>query len=156
MDHRRSTAVFSADQRQAVIGEKYNEKAFDNVKRHIPAYTGEVFEEICKQYMWRENIADRLPFYFRDAGRWWGTNPLKKCQQEIDIIAFDDGRAIFCECKWTKEPVEKDVVDTLIEKSMMFNYKEKHFFVFSKSGFTGECRKNAGSNVRLIKFEDMV
>ena len=132
------------------------EKVFDNIEQYIPAYMGEVFEEICKQYMWRENIAERLPFYFKDAGRWWGTNPLEKRQQEIDIIAFDDTCAIFCECKWTKEPAGKAVVDELIEKSKTFNYKEKHFFVFSKSGYTDECKKAAEGNVKLIEFKDMI
>ena len=131
-------------------------KAFDGIKQYIPAYMGEVFEEICKQYMWRENIAERLPFFFNDAGRFWGTNPLKKSQQEIDIIAYDENSAIFCECKWTKEPVERAVVDELIEKSKMFNYEEKYFFVFSKSGFTDDCKKHAKDNVKLIEFKDML
>jgi AAA+ ATPase superfamily predicted ATPase len=131
-------------------------KAFNNIKQLIPAYMGEVFEEICKQYMWKENLAERLPFYFRDMGRWWGTNPVKKCQQEIDILAFDNARAIFCECKWTKEPVTKAVIDELVEKSLIFNYKEKYFFVFSKSGYTDECKKNVESNVKLIEFKNMV
>jgi AAA+ ATPase superfamily predicted ATPase len=130
--------------------------AYEYIERHIPGYMGEVFEEICKQYLWRENLAERLPFYFRDAGRWWGANPIEKREEEIDIIAHDDARALFCECKWTKEPVGKDVLDGLIKKSMMFHHKEKLYCLFSKSGYTDQCKLSAGSNVKLVEFKDMI
>jgi len=137
-------------------------KAYENIEQHIPHYMGEVFEEICKQYMWRENIAERLPFYFREAGRWWGANPIKKSEQEIDIIAYDDTRAVFCECKWWNEPVAKNILNNLIEKSMIFGYREKYYFIFSKSGYmedflqSVEHTKNARQNIRLIDFKNML
>ena len=132
------------------------EKIYNGIEQQISAYMGDVFEEICKQYLWRENLAERLPFYFRDAGRWWGADSIKKSEQEIDIIAFNDDRVIFCECKWTNELVGNAVLDGLIEKSRMFDYKDKHYFLFSKSGYTDKCRANTASNVRLIEFKDMV
>ena len=131
------------------------ERVYSSIEQQIPAYMGEVFEEICKQYIWKENIAGQLPFFFRDAGRWWGTDPIKKCEQEIDIIASDGTKAIFCECKWTNEPVRSSVLDKLMEKSLMFNYKEKYYFLFSKSGYSDECKKNTGNNTALIEFKNM-
>ena len=133
-----------------------SEEVYNSAEQQIPAYMGEVFEEICKQYLWLENSAQRLPFLFHDAGRWWGTDPVKKCEQEIDIIAFSDDRAIFCECKWTNKPVGIAVLDGLIEKSLMFNYKEKYYYLFSKSGYTDGCISGAGKNTGLITFRDMV
>jgi len=130
-------------------------KVYDIIEKYIPHYMGEVFEEICKQYMWVENLAERLPFYFRDAGRWWGPNPIKKSEQEIDILAYSETQAIFCECKWSNQLVGQDVLDGLIEKSMMFNYKDKYYFLFSKTGYTAECIKNAGENIRLIIFDEI-
>ena len=132
------------------------ESVYENIEQQIPAFMGEIFEEICKQYLWNENLAKRLPFYFRDAGRWWGTNQIKKREQEIDIIAFDDTRAIFCECKWTRELAGVDVLHDLIEKSQIFNFEESFYILFSKTGFTDECKSNAGNNVKLIEFKDMV
>ena len=143
-------------QNVSLIHSGAGERAYANIERHIPHYMGEVFEEICKQYMWRENTAERLPFYFQNADRWWGTNPIKKSEQEIDIIAYDDTRAVFCECKWTNEPVGSSVLDGLIEKSTMFSYREKYYFLFSKSGYTEQCGRNAGINTRMIDFVDMV
>ncbi len=131
------------------------DKVYDSIEPYISGYMGEVFEEICKQYLWKENRAERLPFSFRDAGRWWGTNQIKKREEEIDIIAFDDTHAIFCECKWTNEPVGSGTLNGLIEKSAIFGYQEKYYVIFSRSGYREDCKKNAGENVRLIEFSDM-
>lgn len=141
-------------QNSSLIQSGAGKKAFTDIESQIPTFMGEVFEEICKQYLWKENLAKRLPFYFRDAGRWWGTNPLKKSEQEIDILAIGEKSAIFCECKWTNEPVGTGILNDLIEKSLMFDYAEKHYFIFSKSGFTDKCKR--GGNVRLIEFKDML
>ena len=132
------------------------EKVFKSIEQQIPAFMGEVFEEICKQYLWRENLALRMPFYFRDAGRWWGTDPIRKCEQEIDIIAFDNTRALFCECKWTGEPVGSSTLDNLIAKSRMFEHKEKYYILFSKSGYSDECKEKAANNIKLIEFTGMI
>ena len=145
-------------QNAAQIHSGVGERIYSDIERHIPHYMGEVFEEICLQYMWRENKANRLPFFFRDAGRWWGNNPIKKSEQEIDIIAYGDTQAIFCECKWSNALIDVDILDGLIEKSRLFNYKKTWFYIFAKTGFTEKLIKeteNSG-NVKLISFENMV
>lgn len=49
----------------------------------------------------------------KSLGRWWGNDPRKKAQTEIDIMREQDGNsAVFAECKWRNEgalfPVFKD------------------------------------------------
>ena len=128
---------------------------YKNIEPQISDFMGQVFEEISKQYLWRLNLAGAVDF--ASAERWWGTNPHYKKQEEIDIIAYDDGKMIFCECKWRNNKVPKSVVDSLIEKSEMFYGKEKSYIVFSKSGFTDECVKQQdGDKIRLVSLEDMV
>ena len=108
--------------------------------------------------MHRENTIGNLPIQFQDIGRWWGNNPLKKEQQEIDLLAVDENktRAIFVECKWTNDPVSESIVNELIEKAAMFkHYTEKYFYLFSKNGFTPACKNRAGEYVKLIEFKDM-
>ena len=134
------------------------EEVYNRMEDQIPVYMGEIFEDICKQYMHRENAGGNLVFNFQDIGRWWGTNPLKREQQEIDLLAVDETgtRAIFAECKWTNEKMPESVVDELMEKAKMFkNYNEKYFYLFSKSGFTPACQKRTGEQIRLIGFKDM-
>jgi AAA+ ATPase superfamily predicted ATPase len=110
--------------------------AYKNIAPQIPAYMGSVFEEICKQYLWRLNLSNKAPIQFTDAGRWWGNDPRKKAEREIDIIAANREDAIFAECKWRGEAVGADTLDTLIERSELFHYKNRHYYLFAKTGFT--------------------
>ena len=130
--------------------------AYEGIKPQIPAYVGGVFEEICKQYLWRMNTAKETPIMFTDAGRWWGNNPKKKEECEIDIIAADKDSAIFAECKWTIDRIGADVIDTLIERSELFSYREKHYYLFAKTGFTDDvmARADSAENITLVSYKD--
>ena len=90
---------------------------------------------------------------FTDAGRWWGTDKRKKSECEIDIIAANKEDAIFAECKWANEHVGTKIIDTLIERSNLFSYSRKHFYLFAKTGFTGGALADA--NITLISYQDM-
>lgn len=133
------------------------EAVYRSIEPQIPGFMGEVFEDICKQWLWKEAVCDRLPFHIQDCGRWWGTNPIRKEQQEIDILAFDydKEKAIFCEAKWTKEKVGSQTLDDLMDKSKMFDFKDKHYILFSKSGFKADVHKRAGDKVALVEYKDM-
>ena len=108
--------------------------------------------------MKRMNAKFELPFVFREIGRWWGNNPLRKRQEEIDILAVADDAAIFCECTWRNEPLSSDVVEALREKSELFYFAEKHYFLFSKTGFDDRAKKIAQGDefLHLIAFTDMM
>ena len=73
----------------------------------ISDYMGPVFEEICTEYLWRQAKAHALPFIPAVIGKWWGTNPLLKQQDDIDILALDktETEGIFCECKYRNRPM---------------------------------------------------
>jgi len=132
------------------------EGVYENIKSHISDFMGEVFEDICKQYLWKLNREGKLEFAF--AEKWWGTNPQKRQQSEIDIIAYDEKKAIFCECKWRNELVNESIITELIEKSAMFSFPVKEYMIFSKSGFEEECinKYSNSHNVKLISFDDMI
>lgn len=74
---------------------------------------GKVFEEICKQYLWKQLLDGKCPIAFSSLGRWWGNNPAEKSQAEIDIVAQQDkDTALFGACKWTNEKVDLGVLET--------------------------------------------
>jgi len=131
--------------------------AFAQIKPQISAYMGGVFEEICKQYLWQQNIAGALPFLFTDAGRWWGTHQKKKTACEIDIIAANKDDAIFAECKWTNERVGADIVAALLERSGLFNYSKNYYYLFAKTGFTDGARAMADTadNIKLVCYREI-
>lgn len=132
--------------------------AYNRIAPEIPAYMGGVFEEICKQYLWKLLLEGKCAVNFTDLGRWWGANPKTKRQEEIDIMGTDKDAALFAECKWTNEKVDLGVLETLVERSTLFNYKKTHFYLFAKTGFTKGCidKANEMGNVTLIAYEDML
>jgi AAA+ ATPase superfamily predicted ATPase len=133
------------------------EAVYAEIEPEISGFMGEVFEDICNQWMWQESFAGRLPFRFKDCGRWWGTNPLRRVETEIDLLAHskDKTEAIFCECKWTNDKVSEGVIGALIDKSDMFGFDKKHYFLFSKNGYTPAAQNKAGEYIHLIEFDDM-
>lgn len=119
--------------------------AYENVwnKRINPdynTYMGLVFEKVCKEYLLRRNSQGKLPILFTEIGRWWGNDPKKKVQSEIDLIARDRNDFIFCECKWQNSLADLKVLKTLEERAEIFlggreNQGQVKFIIFSKSGF---------------------
>lgn len=133
--------------------------AYRRVEPYLPEYMGGVFEEICRQYLWNQLLNGSCQVSFTDLGRWWGTNPNTRQQEEIDIMGYD-GRntALFAECKWRNEPIDTAVLEKLVERSLLFHHEEKHYYLFSKGGFTKGCQELADSmgNVKLVSYKDMM
>ena len=127
------------------------------VKPQLSDFMGTVFENICQQYLFLPDIYAELPFTISEIGRWWGNNPKERRQEEIDIMAVLDNKALFGECKWKNEKVEREVIDTLLSRGELFQYPEKYYYVFSKSGFREDAVEYSQikENVRLISFEEM-
>lgn len=103
----------------------------------ISDYMGPVFEEICTEYLWRQAKAHALPFIPAVIGKWWGTNPLLKQQDDIDILALDKTEGIFCECKYWNRPMLMEEYDDLVQATSAFpKVTKKHLVFFSKGGYT--------------------
>jgi len=132
---------------------------YDNeIDRHINAYMGYIFEDICFQWLFVQAKRDALPFFIGNVGRWWGTNPKTRLQEEIDIITTRQDSALFAECKFTNSLVDIEVLRNLQRKAEIFDgYKNKFFFLFSKNGFDENLRKAAmiDKNIILTELKDM-
>ena len=132
---------------------------YRRIAPQLDHYMGKVFEEICKQYLWKLLLEGKSPVEFASLGRWWGNDPIEKTQAEIDILAEQDKTAaLFGECKWTNEKVDVGVLETLLHRSRLFSYSKAYYFLFSKSGFTKGCTEKANElgNVTLVEYGDML
>lgn len=135
------------------------ELVYKKIEPQLPDFMGDVFEEICKQYLWRLLSRGEAEVEFTDIGRWWGNDPREKKQVEIDIMgAADERTALFGECKWKNERTDLSVLEKLVNLSELFSYQRKHFYLFSKSGFTKACEERAAKmgNVTLVTYESMI
>ena len=72
-------------------------------------------------------------------------------------MAYKNRDAIFAECTWTNEKVNLKILNQLIEKSKIFNYKNNYYYIFAKSGFKKSIVEfvQNNKNVKLFFFEDM-
>lgn len=132
---------------------------YSRVEPLLSDYMGKVFEEICKQYLWKQLLLGKTPLVFSNLSRWWGNDPIEKKQTEIDIVGEQDkDSALFGECKWTNEKVDVGVLELLVKRSQLFHYKTTYLYLFSKTGFTSGCVELANrlGNVTLISYTDMV
>lgn len=142
----------------SIISRGATDLAYKRIAPELSSYMGGVFEEICKQYLWKLLLDGKCAVNFSDLGRWWGTNPKTRIQEEIDIMGTDKDSALFAECKWTNEKVDLGVLETLVERSNLFNDRKKHFYLFAKTGFTKGCTDKAMEmgNVTLVEYADML
>ena len=127
------------------------------VKPNMSDYMGRIFENICQQYLYHPQVYATLPFLPGNIGRWWGTDPVKKRQEKIDIMAIQDTHALLAECKWRNAPVNQEILEQLVDKGRLFHYDKISYFLFSKTGFTEDVLKynETDSSLYLVSFEDI-
>ena len=143
----------------SIIARGAADLAYKRIEPHLPDYMGKVFEEICKQYLWRLLLNGESRVEFRDLGRWWGTDPAARAQTEIDIMGEQDNEtALFGECKWTNEKADTGVLEKLVKRSQMFQYRKVWLYLFGKNGFTEGCRRRTEEmgNVVLVTYQDIL
>ena len=116
------------------------DSAYAKIEPHLTEYMGHIFEDICTEYLWHLIDSEKSSVEFSDLGHWWGND------------------AIFAECKWQNEKVDTAILKTLVYRSTLFHKNKKFLYLFSKSGFTTGCIKEANElgNVKLISYEEIV
>ena len=122
-------------------------------KSMVSRHTAFVYEDVCREQMWKLNANDAWPFHFSKIGRWWDS------RNEIDIAAIDpDGsNLILGECKFWQEPVGSNILYALEQKAAAVEWRKdrRHtwLILFSAAGFTDELKEIAKSRSDLILAE---
>ena len=127
------------------------------IEPNLSDYMGEVFESICQSYMMSSSVLENAPFFYTTIGRWWGSHPSLKRQEEIDVCAMSKQDILLGECKWTNKLIDKKVLNDLILQSQLFKQKQRHYYLFSKNGFTDAVLEEAqqNTNIHLITIDDI-
>ena len=148
--------VFTKRNFYALLGE---EEAAKRIMAGITDYMGPVFEQVCQEYLIRMARKGALPFIPAQIGKWWGTNPVLRQQDDVDVLAFDESgkKAIFCECKYWNRPMPMEEYDDLLTASMAFpNIREKYYVFFSKGGYTQPVQERAKrEKAVLLRIQDL-
>lgn len=133
--------------------------AWVKVQKGLSDFMGPEFEKYSQDFMWSQDMKEKIvPNPFIHLGNWWGTDKRTHQQVELDIVGFSDDErdGYFGECKWKNEPISRSVLEKLITNSEIFKYPLKHYYLFSKSGFTDSCQELAKKiNCQLFTFEEI-
>ena len=113
----------------SVFFSKYIEKDFE--ENYVPHQ----FEEICKQYLIRENKAGNINPVFEKIGKYYYDNPKEHTNGEFDIVTEDELGVAFYEVKFRKAPVTKSMVENEIAQVDATGLKCYKYVFFSRSGY---------------------
>jgi AAA+ ATPase superfamily predicted ATPase len=118
------------------------------IEPRLDAFMGPVFEEICRDHA-RRHSQERLPAPAQEIGQIWGAD------YDIDVAGrLLDDSALYGECKWTRDKLGEEVLDRLIGRAALSRYgrdaRERHFLLYSRSGFTDAVRKRARTDKKIV------
>lgn len=127
------------------------------IRPDLDNFAGAAFEEAARGHVAALARAGRLPFLPERIGGWWDR------EMEVDVLAVSDSqRALLAgECKWSVNPVGANLLEELKRKVSILNksneWKDVHYSLFSRSGFTPALKKQAASeNVLLMDVDQML
>ncbi len=123
------------------------------VREELSTYLGATFEDVCRQWVLRKAASGELDMLPQAVGTWWGTNPIERHEEEIDLVVQDvDGSLLVGECKWNTTPVDASVIGVLRRRaSLLQDGASARLALFSKSGFDDECQVKARDQAVLLK-----
>lgn len=110
------------------------------------------FENMCRSWMLKTNVAGELPIRAAEVGRWWSASG------EIDVLALDKGnkRALAGECKFKNSSVDVKTFESLRGKAALLKTDVERFYLFSKSGFSDRLAARATEDdLELVDMEKL-
>ena len=105
-------------------------------------YVPKIFENICKQYLIRQNRAGMMDEIFEKIGKYYYDDPVEKKNGEFDIVTLDDNGYIFYEAKFRKDPVTESMMQTEIHQVKQTGLNCYKYGFFSRSGFLCNQEEN--------------
>lgn len=115
------------------------------------AYVPKSFEEICRQFLLRQNLQGKTDPPFDAIGRYYYDLPKERRNGEFDVVTHDERGYIFYEAKFRHAPVTEEMINTEIQQvnaTGLYCYK---YGFFSRSGFEGKER----TDTILYELEDL-
>lgn len=76
----------------------------------------------------------------------------------MSICLLEEKKNHDAECKWKDDPVQEDVLKTLIRRKNLFHFTDNYLYIFSKTDFSEDLKRAASSDshIHLVDFGRMV
>ncbi|MBQ9001595.1 MAG: ATP-binding protein [Eggerthellaceae bacterium] len=125
----------------------------------LNTYLGPRFELVCAEWLRMQALGSLLPLRATHVGSWWGTDPARREQTDIDVLAADDsGRLLIGECKYRADFNETQALDDLLAKRSLVRGREASwFYLFSRYPAHPSTRKRYAErdDVRFVTLDDL-
>ncbi|MBR7019709.1 MAG: AAA family ATPase [Lachnospiraceae bacterium] len=115
-----------------VFYDRYIEKDFEEF------YVPHRFEEICRQYLIRQNKLGNIEPLIEKIGKYYYDNPKTHMNGEFDVVTLDEKGYVFYEVKFKKRKTSKEVIETEIRQVRETGLNCYRFVFFSRAGFTAK------------------
>ena len=102
------------------------------------AYVPRRFEDICRQYLIRQNKAGNIDPVIEKIGKYYYDDPINHTNGEFDIVTEDERGYAFYEVKFKKDPVTEQDIQTEIEQVKRTGLNCCKYAFISRSGFAGK------------------
>lgn len=121
--------------------------AEDFEKNYVPHQ----FEEICRQYLIRQNRLGNITPVIEKIGKYYYDYPKTHTNGEFDVVTLDEKGYVFYEVKFRNKKISKEVIEEEIRQIKETGLNCYKYVFVSRSGFT----ENETDEVKLIELRQM-
>ena len=114
-----------------VFYDKYISSDFE--ENYIP----HKFEEICRQYLIRQNILGNITPVIEKIGKYYYDDPKTRNNGEFDVVTLDEKGYVFYEVKFRKKKISKEVIEEEVRQVKETGLDCYKYVFFARAGFTG-------------------
>ena len=130
---------------EEVFYEKYIHKDFEEW------FVPHRFEEICKQYLIRQNRMGNIEPVIEKIGKYYYDDPDNHTNGEFDVVTYDEKGYAFYEVKFRKRPVSKDIIEAEIQQVKKTGLDCYKYVFISRAGFEVEPLRD----VQMIELREL-
>ncbi len=141
---------------RSLLEENIKEEVAKKIKNALPQVLSRNYEKVAREILQEAILQKKTALRFETYGRWWDKN------EEIDLIAFNSEKneILFGEVKWSNKKIGTNIYEDLKRKSGKVEWgkrnPEKHYALFSKSGFTDRMLRLAAREKVLLFHKDIL
>ncbi|WP_408070154.1 ATP-binding protein [Butyrivibrio sp. JL13D10] len=121
-----------------VFYDKYIDKDFE--EQYVPGR----FEEICRQYLIKQNRLGYIDPVIEKIGKYYYDDPKRHINGEFDVVTLDEKGYVFYEVKFRKKKTSKEVIEKEISQVKETGLNCYKYVFFSRSGFNYEESEEVG------------
>jgi uncharacterized protein len=132
------------------------ERVLPVIQHGLRAFVGQTaWEELARQWVRQQGYAGALPFVPEAVGSHWS----RRVQVDVVAINWQQKQVLLGECKWSEEPIDRQIVRELIEQKMprlLADLPDQgqgwrvHYACFARAGFTPAARETGRQHGALL------